>query len=87
MSVATSSSSDAKSGGLESVKYYVFDGENEKRWHKYSIKTLTFAEAKGWIEGLTKESASEEKQRSAKNYLMMSLTGKSFRLLIIYGKH
>ena len=81
MSVATSSSSKSKSGGLESVKYYVFDGENEERWNEYSIKTLAFAESKGWSEGLTSESASKDSKTSAKNYLTMSLTGKAFRFV------
>lgn len=81
MSVATSSSSKSKSGGLESVKYYVFDGENEERWNEYSIKTLAFAESKGWSEGLISESASKDSKTSAKNYLTMSLTGKAFRFV------
>ena len=81
MSAATSSNSGAKSGGLESVKYYVFDGENEGRWHEFSIKTLAFAEAKGWKEGLIKDNASKENQTRAKNYLTMSLTGKAFRFI------
>ena len=81
MSVATSSSSSAKSGGLESVKFYIFDGEDEERWNEYSIKTLAFAEAKGWKEGLTDKNASDEKKKNAKNYLTMSLTGKAFRFI------
>ena len=81
MSVVTSSSSAAKSGGLESVKYYVFDGENEERWHEYCIKTLAFVEAKGWSEGLTEENASKEHKTGAKNYLTMSLTGKASRFI------
>ena len=81
MTVATNVSSASKSGGLESVKYYVFDGEDEDKWNEYSIKTLAFAEAKGWKEGLTEEDPSEEKARNAKNYLTMSLTGKAFRFI------
>ena len=79
--VTTSNSPGAKSGGLESVKYYVFDGEDEERWNEYSIKTLAFAEAKGWKEGLTEKDASDEKKKNAKNYLTMSLTGKAFRFI------
>ena len=81
MSIITSSSSASKSGGLESIKNYVFDGENEERWHEYCIKTLAFAETKGWQEGLTKSDASKEHQTSAKNYLTMLLTGKAFRFI------
>ena len=79
--VTTSNSPGNKSGGLESVKYYVFDGEDEERWNEYSIKTLAFAEAKGWKEGLTEKDASDEKKRNAKNYLTMSLTGKAFSFI------
>ena len=81
MSVVMSRSSGAKLGGLESIKYYVFNGENKERWHKYYIKTLAFAEVKGWREGLTKDDASKEHQTNAKNYLIMSLTGKAFRFI------
>ena len=81
MSIDTSSSSTARSGGLESVKYYVFDGENEERWNEYCIKTLAFVETKDWGEGLTKRDASKENKTSAKNYLTMSLTGKAFRFV------
>ena len=79
--IATSNSPGIKSGGLESVKYYVFDGEDEERWNEYSIKTLAFAETKGWKEGLTDKNASDEKKKKAKNYLTMSLTGKAFRFI------
>ena len=79
--VVTSNSLGVKSGGLESVKYYVFDGEDEERWNEYSIKTLAFAEAKGWKEGLTHKNASNEKKKKAKIFLTMSLTGKSFRCI------
>ena len=33
MSVITNLGAGPKSGGLESVKYYVFDGENEDKWN------------------------------------------------------
>jgi len=79
--VTTSNSPGAKSGGLESVKYYVFDREDKERWNEYSIKTLAFAEAKGWKEGLMEKDASDEKKKNAKNYLTMSLTGKAFRFI------
>ena len=81
MTEITSSSSKNKLGGLESVKFYVFDGENEERWHEYNIKILAFAEAKGWKEGLTKEEASDEDKKSANHYLTMSLTRKAFRFI------
>ena len=61
--VVTSNSLGVKSGGLESVKYYVFDGEDEERWNEYSIKTLAFIDAKGWKEGLTDKNASDEKKK------------------------
>ena len=78
MLVVMSRSSGAKLGGLESIKYYVFDGENKERWHKYYIKTSAFADVKRWREGLTKDDASKEHQTNVKNYLTMSLTGKAF---------
>ncbi len=81
MSITTSSSSSPKPGGLESVKYYVFDGEDEDRWNEYSIKTMAFAEAKGWNKGLMEEGADEKSKTSAKNCLTMSLTGKAFRFV------
>ena len=81
MSAITNIGAGFKSGGLESVKYYVFDGEDEDKWNEYSIKTLAFAETKGWMEGLTDENASDEKKKKAKSYLTMSLTGKAFKFL------
>ena len=82
MSVVTSSSSGAKSGGLESVKYYVFDGENEEGWHEYCIKTLAFADAKGWSEGLTKDDAAKEHHTSAKIISPCRLLARRFDSLI-----
>ena len=49
MSTDTNKGTISKPGGLKSVKYYVFNGENEDEWNKYSIKTLAFAETRdGW---------------------------------------
>ena len=42
MSADTNQGTSSKSGGLESVKYYVFNGEDEDKWNEYSIKTLAF---------------------------------------------
>ena len=47
MSADTNQRTSLKSGGLESAKYYVFNGEDEDKWNEYSIKTLTCAETKG----------------------------------------
>ena len=81
MSADTNQGTSLKSGGLEIVKYYVFNGENEDKWNEYSIKTLTFAETKGWVEELFDKNASEEMKKKAKSYLTNSLTGKVFKFL------
>ena len=81
ISVDTNQGTNSKSGGLESVKYYVFNGEDEDKWNEYCIKTLAFAETKGWVEGLTNENASEDMKKKVKSYLTMSLTGKVFKFL------
>ena len=65
MSAITNQGSGSKAGGLEGVKYYAFDGEDEDKWNGYSIKTLAFAETKGWVEVLTDENAPDEKQKKA----------------------
>ena len=81
MSAITNIGAGSKSGGVKSVKYYVFDGEDEDKWNEFSIKTLAFAETKGWMEGLTDKIALDEKKKKAKSYLTMSLTGKVFKFL------
>ena len=81
MSAITNLGAGPKLGGLESVKHYVFDGEDEDKWKENSIKTLAFAETKGWMEGLTDETSSDKKKKKAKSYLTMSLTGKGFKFL------
>ena len=81
MSTDTNQGTSSKSGGLESVMYYIFNREDEEKWNKYSIKTLAFAETKGQVEGLTNENALEEMKKKAKSYLTMSLTGKAFKFL------
>ena len=81
MSVESNQGSSPKSGGLESVKFYVFNGEDEEKWNEYCIKTLAFAETKGWVEGLTEKNAADDLKKKAKSYLTMSLTGKAFKFL------
>ena len=81
MSTNTKQGNSPKSGRLESVKYYIFNGEDEDKWIEYSIKTLAFAETKEWVEGLTDKSALDDMKRKAKNYLTLSLTGKAFKFL------
>ena len=46
MSAEINQESSSKAGGLESVKFYVFNKEDEEKWNEYSIKTLLFAETK-----------------------------------------
>ena len=36
MSAITNQAESSKSGGLESLKYYVFDGEYDDIWNEYS---------------------------------------------------
>ena len=81
MSAITNHAVSSKSGGLESVKFYVFDREDDDIWNKCSIKKLVFVETKGWVEGLTDSTATEDKKKKAKSYLTMSLTGKAFKFL------
>ena len=50
------------------MKYYVFNGEDEDKWNKYSIKTLAFAETKGDV--------SEDMKKTAKNILQRHSQGK-----------
>ena len=81
MSTITNKAASSKSGGLESMNYYVFDGEDNDEWNEYSIKTLAFAETKVWVEGLTDSTAAEDKKKNAKIYRTLSLTGKTFKYL------
>ena len=81
MSAITNQAASSKSGGLESVKYHVFDGEDDYKWNEYCIKMLTFVETKGWEEGLTDGTAAEDKKKKAKSYLTMSLISKAFKFL------
>ena len=49
--MSTITGAGLKSGGLESVKYYIFDREDKDKSNENSIKMLAFAETKGWMEG------------------------------------
>ena len=81
MSVITNQGAGSKAEGLESVKYYVFHGEDKDKWNEYSIKTLAIAETKGWMKRLTDENALDENKKKTKNYLTMSLIGLAFKFL------
>ena len=59
----TNQGTSLKLGELESLKFYIFNREDEDRWNKYSIKTFAFAETKGCIEGLTDKSTSDDMKR------------------------
>ena len=54
------------------VKYYIFNGEDEDKWNEFSIKTLAFAETKGWVEGLTDENAADDMEKKVKSYVTIS---------------
>ena len=79
MPAITTLAESSKSGGLEGVKYYVFDGEDVNKWDEYSIIMLAFAETKGWVEGLIHSSATDKKKK--KSCMTMSLTRIAFKFL------
>ena len=68
-------------GGLENFVNLEKCQEDEEKWNEYSIKTLAFAETKGWVEGLTESNAADDIKKKAKSYLTISLTGKAFKFL------
>ena len=81
MSAITNQRAGSKSWGLESIKWYEFDGEEKDKWNEYSIKALIFEEMKGWMNGLTDGNASNEKKNKGKSYLTMPLTDWKFKFL------
>ena len=81
MSADTNQGTTSKSGVLESVKNYIYNGEDEDKWNKYSIKTSAFAETKELLEGLTNENNSQDIKKKEKSCLTMSLTENEFQFL------